>query len=403
MRYTESRLTAIAELLLEGIDEDAVEFRSTYDEVDTEPIVLPSNFPNLLANGSSGIAVGMATSIPPHNVEELCNASLHLIKHRNASYQKLMEFIPGPDFPTGGQLLEFESNLINTYKTGKGGFRLRAKWKIENEKRGLWKIIVTEIPYQVSKGKLIEKIAQLIIEKKLPMLEDIRDESSENIRLVLIPKNKEIKPENLMDSLFLLSDLETKFSVNLNALSNNTPIVHGLRDLILSWLDHRKEVLINISNYRLAKIDERLEVLNGFLIAYLNMDEVIRLIRETENPKEELISKYKLTDLQAESILNMRLRLLRKLEEIKIKEEFNDLSEKKQQLEALINSNDNQWKYISEEIKSLKKIFSKKTNIGERRTEITLLKEEVTYQNEYSLPSEPVSIILSEKGWVRCI
>ena len=321
MRYTEARLTAIAELLLEGIDEDAVEFRSTYDEVDTEPVVLPSNFPNLLANGSSGIAVGMATSIPPHNVEELCNASLHLIKHRNASYQKLMEFIPGPDFPTGGQVLEFESNLINTYKTGKGGFRLRAKWKIENEKRGLWKIIVTEIPYQVSKGKLIEKIAQLIIEKKLPMLEDIRDESSEDIRLVLFPKNKEIKPENLMDSLFLLSDLETKFSVNLNALSNNTPIVHGLRDLILSWLDHRKEVLINISNYRLAKIDERLEVLNGFLIAYLNMDEVIRLIRETENPKEELISKYKLTDLQAESILNMRLRLLRKLEEIKIKEE----------------------------------------------------------------------------------
>ena len=403
MRYTEARLTTIAELLLEGIDEDAVEFCSTYDEVDTEPVVLPSNFPNLLANGSSGIAVGMATSIPPHNVEELCNASLHLIKHRNASYQKLMEFIPGPDFPTGGQVLEFESNLITTYKTGKGGFRLRAKWEIENEKRGLWKIIVTEIPYQVSKGKLIEKIAQLIIEKKLPMLEDIRDESSEDIRLVLIPKNREIKPENLMDSLFLLSDLETKFSVNLNALSNNTPIVHGLRDLILSWLDHRKEVLLNISNYRLAKIDERLEVLNGFLIAYLNMDEVIRIIRETENPKEELIRKYKLTDFQAESILNMRLRLLRKLEEVKIKEEFDDLSEKKQQLETLINSNDNQWKYISEEIKSLKKIFSKKTNIGKRRTDITLLKEEITYQNEYSLPNEPVSIILSEKGWVRCL
>ena len=226
--------------------------------------------------------------------------------------------------------------IRDRYKTGKGGFRLRAKWEIENEKRGLWKIIVTEIPYQVSKGKLIEKIAQLIIEKKLPMLEDIRDESSEDIRLVLIPKNREIKPENLMDSLFLLSDLETKFSVNLNALSNNTPIVHGLRDLILSWLDHRKEVLLNISNYRLAKIDERLEVLNGFLIAYLNMDEVIRIIRETENPKEELIRKYKLTDFQAESILNMRLRLLRKLEEVKIKEEFDDLSEKKQQLETLI-------------------------------------------------------------------
>jgi topoisomerase-4 subunit A len=403
MRYTEARLTSIAELLLEGIEEDAVEFRSTYDEVDTEPTVLPSNFPNLLANGSSGIAVGMATSIPPHNVEDLCNASLHLIKHRNASYEKIMEFIPGPDFPTGGQVLEFKDNIIETYKTGKGGFRLRARWNTEHEKRGLWKIVITEIPYQVSKGKLIEKIAQLIIDKKLPMLEDIRDESSEDIRLVLIPKNKEIKPENLMDSLFLLSDLETRFSVNLNALSNNTPIVHGLRDLILSWLDHRKEVLVNISNYRLAKIDERLEILNGYLIAYLNMDEVIRIIRETDNPKEQLIKKFKLTDLQSESILNMRLRLLRKLEEIKIKEEFNDLSDKKKDLESLLNSNDNQWRFISEEIKSLKKSFSQKTKIGKRRTDIVLLEEEIAYKNEYALPSEPVSIVLSKQGWVRCL
>lgn len=403
MRYTEARLTSIAELLLEGIEEDAVEFRSTYDEVDTEPTVLPSNFPNLLANGSSGIAVGMATSIPPHNVEDLCNASLHLIKHRNASYEKIMEFIPGPDFPTGGQVLEFKDNIIETYKTGKGGFRLRARWNTEHEKRGLWKIVITEIPYQVSKGKLIEKIAQLIIDKKLPMLEDIRDESSEDIRLVLIPKNKEIKPENLMDSLFLLSDLETRFSVNLNALSNNTPIVHGLRDLILSWLDHRKEVLVNISNYRLAKIDERLEILNGYLIAYLNMDEVIRIIRETDNPKEQLIKKFKLTDLQSESILNMRLRLLRKLEEIKIKEEFNELSDKKKDLESLLNSNDNQWRFISEEIKSLKKSFSQKTKIGKRRTDIVLLEEEIAYKNEYALPSEPVSIVLSKQGWVRCL
>ena len=403
MRYTEARLTNIAELLLEGIEEDAVEFRSTYDEVDTEPTVLPSNFPNLLANGSSGIAVGMATSIPPHNVEDLCNASLHLIKHRNASYEKLIEFIPGPDFPTGGEVLEFKDNIIETYKTGKGGFRLRARWTTEHEKRGLWKIIITEIPYQVSKGKLIEKIAQLIIDKKLPMLEDIRDESSEDIRLVLIPKNKEIKPENLMDSLFLLSDLETRFSVNLNALSNNTPIVHGLRDLILSWLDHRKEVLVNISNYRLAKIDERLEILNGYLIAYLNMDEVIRIIREADNPKEQLIKKFKLTDLQSESILNMRLRLLRKLEEIKIKDEFNDLSNKKKDLESLLNSSDNQWKFISDEIRSLKKSFSQKTKIGKRRTDIILLEEEIAYKNEYTLPSEPVSIVLSKQGWVRCL
>ena len=403
MRYTEARLTNIAELLLENIEEDAVEFRSTYDEVDTEPTVLPSNFPNLLANGSSGIAVGMATSIPPHNVEDLCNASLHLIKHRNASYEKLIEFIPGPDFPTGGEVLEFKDNIIETYKTGKGGFRLRSRWIVENEKRGLWKIVITEIPYQVSKGKLIEKIAQLIIDKKLPMLEDIRDESSEDIRLVLIPKNKQIKPENLMDSLYILSDLETKFSVNLNALSNNTPIVHGLRDLILSWLDHRKEVLVNISKYRLAKIDERLEILNGYLIAYLNMDEVIRIIREADNPKKQLIKKFKLTDLQSESILNMRLRLLRKLEEIKIKDEFNDLSNKKKDLESLLNSSDNQWKFISEEIRSLKKSFSQKTKIGKRRTDIILLEKEIAYKNEYTLPSEPVSIVLSKQGWVRCL
>ena len=403
MRYTEARLTKISELLLEGIDEDAVEFRSTYDEVDFEPTVLPANFPNLLANGSSGIAVGMATSIPPHNVEELCNASLHLIKYRNASYEKLLEIIPGPDFPTGGEILEFKENIANTYRKGKGGFKLRAKWEIENEKRGLWKIIVTEIPYQVSKGKLIEKIAQLVIDKKLPMLDDVRDESAEDIRLVLIPKNREINPDNLMDSLFLLTDLEIKFSINLNALSNNTPIIHGLRDLLLSWLDHRKEVLINISNYKLNKINERLEILNGFLIAYLNMDEVIKIIREKEDPKSELIKRFKLTDLQSESILNMRLRLLRKLEEIKIKDEYDLLSIKKKELESLLNSNENQWKFISEEIKSLKKLFSKNTKIGERRTSITLLSEEIIYKNEYTLPNEFVSIILSKEGWVRCL
>ena len=403
MRYTEARLTKISELLLEGIDEDAVELRSTYDEVDFEPTVLPSNFPNLLANGSSGIAVGMATSIPPHNVEELCNASLHLIKYRNASYGKLLEIIPGPDFPTGGEILEFKENIIDTYKKGKGGFKLRAKWQIENEKRGLWKIIVTEIPYQVSKGKLIEKIAQLVIDKKLPMLDDVRDESAEDIRLVLIPKNRDINPDSLMDSLFLLTDLETKFSVNLNALSNNTPIIHGLRDLLLSWLDHRKEVLKNISNYKLNKINERLEILNGLLIAYLNMDMVIKIIREKEDPKSELIKRFKLTDLQSESILNMRLRLLRKLEEIKIKDEYDSLSIKKKELESLLNSNQNQWKFISEEIKSLKKLFSKNTKIGQRRTSITLLSEEITYKNEYTLPSEFVSIVLSKEGWVRCL
>ena len=404
MRYTEARLTNVSQLLLDGIEEEAVEFRSTYDEVDKEPVVLPSNFPNLLANGSSGIAVGMATSIPPHNVEELCNASLHLIKHRNASYEKLFEFIPGPDFPTGGEIFEIKENIIDIYKTGRGGFKIRSKWAIEHEKRGLWKLVITEIPYQVSKGKLIEKIAQLAIDKKLPMLDDIRDESAEDIRLVLIPKNKEINPESLMDSLFVLSDLETRFSVNLNALSNNIPIVHGLRDLLLSWLDHRKEVLLNISNFRLDKIEERLEVLSGLLVAYLNMDEVIKIIREEDNPKNELIKRFDLSDFQAESILNMRLRSLRKLEEIKIKSEFNELNIKKKDLVSLINSNDEQWHVISNEIKSLKKKYSKDTSsLGKRRTIINLIKEDIVYKNDYISPSEPASIVLSSEGWIRSL
>ena len=403
MRYTEARLTDVSQLLLNGIEENAVEFRSTYDEVDKEPIVLPANFPNLLANGSSGIAVGMATSIPPHNIEELCNASLHLIKHRNASYEKLLEFIPGPDFPTGGEIFEIKENIIETYKTGRGGFKIRSKWSVEQEKRGLWKIVVTEIPYQVSKGKLIEKIAQLAIDKKLPMLDDIRDESAEDIRLVLIPKNKDINPEGLMDSLFLMSDLEARFSVNLNALSNNIPIVHGLRDLLLSWLDHRKEVLLNISNFRLDKIEERLEILSGLLIAYLNMDEIIKIIREEDNPKTELIARFELSDFQAESILNMRLRSLRKLEEIKIKNEFDELTFEKRELVSLLNSNEEQWKFISNEIKDLKKQYSKSSLLGERRTSINLIEEEIVYKNDYTPPSEPVSIILSSEGWIRCL
>ena len=404
MRYTEARLTDVSQLLLEGIEEESVEFRSTYDEVDKEPIVLPSNFPNLLANGSSGIAVGMATSIPPHNVEELCNASLYLIKHRNASYEKLLEYIPGPDFPTGGEIFEIKENILETYKTGRGGFKIRSRWSVENEKRGLWKIVITEIPYQVSKGKLIEKIAQLVIDKKLPMLDDVRDESAEDIRLILIPKNKEISPESLMDSLFVLSDLETRFSVNLNALSNNIPIVHGLRDLLLSWLDHRKEVLLNISNFRLDKIEERLEVLAGLLIAYLNMDEVIKIIREEDNPKNELIKSFDLSDFQAESILNMRLRSLRKLEEIKIKNEFEELNINKKDLISLINSNDKQWLVISDEIKVLKKKYSKDTSsLGKRRTKINLITEDIVYKNDYIAPIEPVSIVLSSEGWIRSL
>ncbi len=307
MRYTESKLTEVSELLLNGIDEECVDFRLTYDEVDKEPIVLPSNFPNLLANGSSGIAVGMATSIPPHNVEELCNASLHLIKHRNAHFDKLLEFIPGPDFPTGGEIIESKETMLDIYKKGKGNIRTRAIWSVEKEKRGVWKIVISEIPYLVNKGRLIEKIAQLVIDKKIPILDDIRDESDEKIRIVLIPKNRDVDPDHLMEALFSMSDLESRFSVNLNAINNNIPKVHNIRDLLISWIDHRRDVLIKRSNFRLSEIKNRLELLSGYLIVYLNIDAVIKIIREEDEPKKKLIKRYDLTENQANSILNMRL------------------------------------------------------------------------------------------------
>ena len=403
MRYTESKLTEISELLLSGIDEDCVDFRLTYDEVDKEPVVLPSNFPNLLANGSSGIAVGMATSIPPHNVEELCNASLHLIKHRNSHFDKLLEFIPGPDFPTGGEIVESQQTMLEIYKSGKGSIRVRSKWTIEKEKRGIWKIIISEIPYQVNKGKLIEKIAQLILDKKIPILDDIRDESSENIRLVLIPRNRDVDPDHLMEALFNLSELESRFSVNLNALNNNIPRVHNIRDMLLSWLDHRRDVLVRRTNHRLREIKDRLELLSGYLIVFLNIDQVIKIIRQDDNPKEKLIKKFKLSDYQANSILNMRLRSLRKLEEIKIKEEHDLLKKENLILGKLVKSDELQWKEISKEIKEIKKNYSKKTEIGKRRTSINneLVIKDVDY--EFSSPAEPITVVLSQHGWIKTL
>ena len=403
MRYTESKLTSISELLLSGIDEECVEFRLTYDEVDKEPVVLPANFPNLLANGSSGIAVGMATSIPPHNVEEICNASLHLIKHRNSHFDKLIDFIPGPDFPTGGEIYESRESILNIYKTGKGNIRIRAKWEIEKEKRGVWKIVVTEIPYQVNKGKLIEKIAQLIIDKKLPILDDVRDESDENIRLVLVPRNRDVNPEQLMEALFNLSDLETRFSINLNAINNNIPKVHNLRDLLLAWLDHRRDVLIKRSQFRLNQIKDRMELLSGYLIVYVNLDEVIKIIREEDEPKNKLIKKYDLTENQANSILNMRLRSLRKLEEIKIKEEFDSLKVEKSNLNKLLKSDSLQWKDVSSEIKEIKRDFSKKTELGKRRTKINYDTEIIDVDLNFSEPPEPITVILSQEGWIKTL
>ena len=403
MRYTESKLTEISELLLSGIDEDCVDFRLTYDEVDKEPVVLPSNFPNLLANGSSGIAVGMATSIPPHNVEELCNASLHLIKHRNSHFDKLLEFIPGPDFPTGGEIVESQQTMLEIYKSGKGSIRVRSKWTIEKEKRGIWKIIISEIPYQVNKGKLIEKIAQLILDKKIPILDDIRDESSENIRLVLIPRNRDVDPDHLMEAIFNLSELESRFSVNLNALNNNIPRVHNIRNMLLSWLDHRRDVLVRRTNHRLREIKDRLEILSGYLIVFLNIDQVIKIIRQDDNPKEKLIKKFKLSDYQANSILNMRLRSLRKLEEIKIKEEHDLLKKENLILGKLVKSDELQWKEISKEIKEIKKNYSKKTEIGKRRTSINneLVIKDIDY--EFSSPAEPITVVLSQHGWIKTL
>ena len=403
MRYTESKLTSISELLLSGIDEECVEFRLTYDEVDKEPAVLPANFPNLLANGSSGIAVGMATSIPPHNVEEICNASLHLIKHRNSHFDKLIDFIPGPDFPTGGEIYESRESILNIYKTGKGNIRIRAKWEIEKGKRGVWKIVVTEIPYQVNKGKLIEKIAQLIIDKKLPILDDVRDESDENIRLILVPRNRDVNPEQLMEALFNLSDLETRFSINLNAINNNIPKVHNLRDLLLAWLDHRRDVLIKRSQFRLNQIKDRMELLSGYLIVYVNLDEVIKIIREEDEPKNKLIKKYDLTENQANSILNMRLRSLRKLEEIKIKEEFDSLKVEKSNLNKLLKSDSLQWKDVSSEIKEIKRDFSKKTELGKRRTKINYDTEIIDVDLNFSEPPEPITVILSQEGWIKTL
>ena len=403
MRYTESKLTEISELLLNGIDEECVDFRLTYDEVDKEPIVLPSNFPNLLANGSSGIAVGMATSIPPHNAEELCNASLHLIKHRNAHFDKLLEFIPGPDFPTGGEIIESKETMLDIYKKGKGNIRTRAIWAVEKEKRGVWKIIISEIPYLVNKGRLIEKIAQLVIDKKIPILDDIRDESDEKIRIVLIPKNRDVDPDHLMEALFSMSDLESRFSVNLNAINNNIPKVHNLRELLIAWIDHRRDVLIKRSNFRLREIKNRLELLSGYLIVYLNIDAVIKIIREEDEPKKKLIKKYELTENQANSILNMRLRSLRRLEEIKIKEEYDLLKKNKSLLNKLIKSEDLQWKEISKEIKDIKKNFSKKTETGKRLTKISNDIDVKDYDYDFSAPAEEITVVFSKEGWIRVL
>jgi topoisomerase-4 subunit A len=404
-RYTEARLTDIAARLLDGIDEDTVDFRANYDGREQEPSVLPANFPNLLANGASGIAVGMATNIPPHNAGELCDAALHLIKFPNATADKLVDFVPGPDFPTGGVIVDPRAEIVQAYKTGRGSFRLRARWTQEDTGRGTYQIIVTEVPYQIPKARLVARIAELLLQKKLLLLADIRDESAEEVRLVLEPKSRAVDPLFLMESLFKLTELETRVSLNMNVLSRGQiPNVVGLRQVLREWLDHRQTVLVRRSKFRLGKIDHRLEVLDGYLIVYLNIDKVIKIIREKDEPKPALMKAFKLTDVQAEAILNMRLRALRKLEEMEIKREHESVTKERKELKSLLASKDKQWSRIADEIKALKSAFGQKTALGKRRTSFAEAPEGVdTELAEAMIEKEPVTIVLSEKGWLRAI
>lgn len=401
MRYTEARMTEVARLLLDGIDEDAVDFRATYDGESEEPTLLPAGFPNLLANGAQGIAVGMATSIPPHNVIELADASLHLIKHPNASIETLMTFVRGPDFPTGGVLVEPQSSIMEAYATGRGGFRVRAKWLVEKEKGGGWQIVVTEIPYQVQKSRLIERLAEMLQAKRLPFLGDIRDESAEDLRIVLEPKSRRLEPEILMESLFKLSDLETRVPLNLNVLdADGRPGVMDLRGALNAWLTHRRVVLQRRARFRLGKIANRLEVLQGYLIVYLNLDEVIAIIRESEHPRQQLMARFELNENQANAILDMRLRSLRRLEEMALRTERDGLIAEQSELEALLADETLQWKKISNEIRELKSTFAK---IDHRKTECGEAPIIDFDPTEILVEREPITIICSQKGWIRAM
>lgn len=401
-RYTEARMTTIAALLLDGIDEDTVDFRPNYDGSVEEPIVLPSAFPNILANGATGIAVGMATSIPPHNLAELCDAALHLIKTPNATAEKLTQFVLGPDFPTGGIIIDSRESIIEAYKTGRGGFRVRARWSVEELGRGGWQIVVTEIPYLVQKSRLIERTAELLNDKKLPLLGDIRDESAEDVRVVIEPKSRNIEPAVLMEQMFRGTELESRISLNMNVLSGGkVPKVMSLRDVLREWLDHRKSVLVRGTNFRLGEIARRLEILGGYLIAYLNLDEVIRIIREEDEPKPSLMARFKLNDTQAEAILNMRLRALRKLEEMEIRTEHSKLTTEQKGLKALLKSDDDQWSQISDDIKKVKETYSKKTPLGKRRTDFAEAPDVADELNEMMVEKEPITILCSDKGWIR--
>jgi len=404
MRYTESRLTAVAEALLHGIDENTVDFRPTYDGESREPMVLPARFPNLLANGASGIAVGMATNIPPHNVGELCDALLQLVKHPRTSIDELLKRVRGPDFPTGGVLVEAPDAIRDAYATGRGGFRLRAQWVRENLSHGLYQVVVTEVPYQVPKSRLVERIAALLEEKKLPLLADVRDESTDQVRLVLEPKSRNVDPGVLMESLFRATELEVRILLNLNVLdAQGVPRVMNLKEALQAFLDHRREVLQRRTRFRLEEIARRSEILNGQMVVYLNLDKVIRVIREHDDPKAEMMRRWKLSDLQAEAILNLRLRALRRLEEIAIRKEIEALAAEAKDLKGLLSDEKRQWKAVGADIAEIRKQFGEETPIGRRRTEIGAPPAEIQVPVEALIEREPCTVLCSEKGWIRVV
>ncbi|MEX0367931.1 MAG: DNA topoisomerase IV subunit A [Ruegeria sp.] len=425
-RYTEARMTIVAEALLEGLNEDAVDFRDNYDGTLTEPMVLPAQFPNLLANGSSGIAVGMATNIPPHNIAELCDACLHLIKAPDARDDTLLNYVPGPDFPTGGVIVEPSENIAQAYRTGRGSFRLRCKYDVEDLGRGQWQIVVTEIPYQVQKSKLIEKIAELIQTKKIPILADVRDESADDIRLILEPRSKNVDPDVLMNTLYRNSDLEVRFSLNMNVLIDGvTPKVCSMKEVLRAFLDHRQEVLLRRSRHRLGKIDHRLEVLEGFIVAFLNLDRVIDIIRYDEDPKAALMREEwgithvraaseadyvspapgegELSEVQVDAILNMRLRSLRRLEEMELVRERDELMEERANLEDLLADEGLQWAKIAEQLKETKKTFGKNYEGGARRTRFAEAGEVEEVPLEAMIDREPITVVCSQMGWIRAM
>ncbi|MBU6252032.1 MAG: DNA topoisomerase IV subunit A [Alphaproteobacteria bacterium] len=403
-RYTEARMAPPAIELMAGLDDGTVDFRPTYNGEDEEPEVFPGLFPNLLANGASGIAVGMATSIPPHNVAEIIDAATHVIDNPRCDPIELMQFVKGPDFPTGGQLVDSAASIADAYATGRGSFRVRARWSVEDQGRGTWIAVVTEIPYQVQKGKLIEAIAQIVNDKKLPILADVRDESAEEIRLVIEPKSRSVDPDVLMESLFRMTELESKFPLNLNVLgADRTPRVMGLKDVLAAWLDHQIEVLVRRSQHRLSKIDDRVELLEGYLVAYLNLDRVIEIIRTEDEPKPVMMAEFNLTDRQAEAILNMRLRSLRRLEEMEIKGERDKLLAEREGLVQLLESPQRQRTRLKKDLAALRDRYGPETPLGKRRTLVEEAAPARDIPLEAMIEREPITVIMSQRGWVRAM